>query len=129
MNRYVQLQIGGNWKRFLTLFKDWVHIDNQPSTVRTTINGLADVTYAPAALQEWRGTIEVPVTPDDTNWGGITDFAAAVALRASMQFIDHYGVTYTVALVGGEFTWRSLKPMWDAASNKFYIPIRIVRTA
>lgn len=129
MNRYVQFQVGGNWRQFLTMAKDWVQVDNQPSSVRSTLLGTADVTFAPTTLKEWRGTIEIPVTPQGVGWGSVADFAAVVALRAPLQFIDHYGTQYTVAVVGPEFIWKSFKPMWDAASNKFHIPIRIVKVA
>lgn len=129
MNKYIQLQISGSWKRFATTAKDWIAVDNLPSTVRMTINGVADVTYAPASFKEWRGTVVIPNTPADSNYGSITDFANAILSKASMQFIDHYGVTYTVAIVGPEFGWRSLVNMWDASSNNFYVPVRIVRTA
>lgn len=129
MNNYIQLQIGGSWKRFRTMARDWTPVDNVQSTVRPTLLGTADVTFAPAAFKEWRGTVEAPVTPDDANWGSIANLRAALELRGALPFIDHYGTQYNVCLIGPEFVWRSLKPMWDAASNKFYLPVRIVRTA
>ena len=60
MNNYIQLQIGGSWKRFRTMAKDWTPVDNVQSTVRPTLLGVADVTFAPVSFKEWRGTVEVP---------------------------------------------------------------------
>lgn len=129
MNTYLQFQVGGNWKRFVALFKDFNPVDTQPAVVRTTLLGAADVTFAPATLNEWRGTIKVPVTAQDGNWGDVATFKAIIALRTSLPFIDHYGTQYTVAVVAQEYNWKSFNPMWDAASNHFLIPVRIVRTA
>ena len=128
MNKYISFEIDGDWFQFRTLARDWIAIDSQPATVRPTLLGTSDVTFAPVALKEWRGSIEVPVTPDGTDWGGITEFRSLMALAASVQFKDHSGTQYTVAVVGNEFVWKSFKNVWDAASNKFHIPIRVVKT-
>lgn len=122
MNDYITL----NGKRYKTPSTNWAPVYNKPSTVRYTLLGAADATYGPAMGYEWQGEIEVPYSAT-APWGSLSDFQATLALMTSCSFIDHLGTSYTVHVVGPQFRQRSLMSMWDSNSNKFYIPVRLIK--
>lgn len=122
MNNYITL----NSKQYLCPAKEWKRVFSKPSTIRKTLAGSTDVTYGAAAFEEWRGQIEAPYYAASP-WGTISDLETVIQLLTSCSFTDHYGNTSTVHVVGPEFTETSLMAMWDSASNKFYIPVRLVK--
>ena len=125
MNNYITL----DGKKYRTPSKYWTPVEDKPATVKMTLNGTVDVTYGPHTFFEWRGQIEGPVTPDDTNWGTIEDLRTTCAKTTSVKFRDHYYPTHSEIDVHvlGPFQERSLSTMWDNASNRIYVTVRIVK--
>lgn len=121
MNNYITL----NNKKYKTLAKDWMPIQETPATVRMTLSGKTDAAFAPSDVMEWVGTLEADNTPE-TGFGTITDIGTAIAGRAPVTFVDHYGTSYSV-IIQGQIRKKSLLPVWDAAKNTFHVQVHLVR--
>lgn len=121
MNNYIIL----DGLQYMAPHGDFGQVRSKPSTERVTLSGRTDVTYGPAALVEWTGSLIAPVTPPDTGWGDIDDLRYTLEKRQGLAFTDHYGVSGVVYAVGphGEI---SFAPVWDAASNEFYISVKLL---
>lgn len=122
MNNYIVL----DGKRYKTRFPGWEPITSKPSTIRVTLGGSLDVTYGPSSIQGWDGEILAPVTPDTVDYGDIDDLRTSLAKTQGLSMTDHYGNVYTVHVVGS-YRETSSSPMWDAATNEFRVPVRLVR--
>lgn len=123
MNDYVTL----NGKRYTAPFGMFAPRRSKPSRVRYNLSGALDVTYGPALPLVWEGKLKVPAVEADSDpEGDIDDFRVAIALKTSMAFIDHYGNSYTVHLLGN-FVEDPKIPVLDSVDNVFYIPVRIIR--
>lgn len=124
MNNYIVL----DGKQYITPAKQWIPIAKKPSTVRYTLEGQPDVTYGPVVPVEWKGVIRVPYTPVTSAWGSLDDLRTSLAQRTFMLFTDHYGVQYTVHVIG-EFPEQSITPFWVGPDNDFDVPVRIIKKA
>jgi len=122
MNNYITL----DGKKYKTIHKQWTPGSDKPSTLRRTLLGSLDVTYGPGTFNDWQGKIEGPVTPIDGTWGSIADLRLTIVKLTSVSMTDHYGVTFTVHILG-PFQEESRSSMWDAASNMIYVKMRIVK--
>ena len=121
MNNYITL----DGLKYMAPHGDFGQMRGKPSTERVTLSGRTDVTYGPATLVEWSGSLIAPVTPPDTGWGDVDDLRYTLGKRQSLAFTNHYGVAGVVYAVGphGEI---SFAPVWDAASNEFYITVKLL---
>jgi hypothetical protein len=121
MNSYITL----NSKKYKTSSGSWSPASvNRPVQVKMLLSGRNDVTYGPAVAKRWEGEVVAPVSPA-TGYGSISDLRTAYATLSALSFTDHYGDTYSIALLGS-ITERSKTPMWDGASNSFLVPIVLV---
>lgn len=128
INNYILLGVdAGHTKKYKTPAKTWQFVTQKPATFRFTLLGAADITYGPGDYSEWQGLIEGAVTPD-TGFGTLAELRAILKTKGSVYYQDHYGTAYTVHLLG-PFPERSLHPIWDEASNKIYIQVRIVKVS
>ncbi len=112
-------------KQYRTLAKQWNPEINRPATVRFTITGQIDATFAGFCFLRWNGMVAAPVTPDTADCGSIDDLRVSLTIGSLLAFIDHYGHDYTVAALG-PFTERSLSPMWDQTSNMIYVMVQLI---
>jgi hypothetical protein len=120
MNNYITL----DGFKYMTVHKAWKPVPKKPSTVRYTLLGKANVTYGPASPLEWQGTvIALPATRD--TWGSYEDLMDSLSKREGLVFYDHHGDSYTVHAVG-ETGFDSMSPVWDGASNKTLLTVRLV---
>lgn len=121
MNNYIVL----DGLKYMAPHKDFGPMRAKPSTERVTLSGRSDVTYGPAALLEWTGSLIAQVTPVDTGWGDIDDLRYTLEKRQGLAFTDHYGETGVVYAIGphGE---TSFTPVWDAVSNEFRVTLRLL---
>jgi hypothetical protein len=117
MNAYITL--GGC--KYKTSSNTWAPKYERAVTVKKLFNGNRDVTFGPSGMSSWEGDMIVPVT-GATGYGDINDARALYALGTTLVMIDHYGVSYNVALVG-TIAERSLVSKWDAVTNEFHIPV------
>lgn len=122
MNNYITL----DGKKYKTPSKQWQPVSNKPATVRNTLLGEIDATFGSAAIDEWQGQIEGPVTPTDGTWGAITDLRTSLRKNIQLVMTDHYGVAYDV-VVFGPLKEESLMPMWDSPSNIIAVTARIIK--
>jgi hypothetical protein len=122
MNNYITL----DGKKYKTIHKQWTPGSDKPATLRRTLLGSLDVTYGPGTFNDWQGRIEAPITPIDGTWGSITDLRLTIVKLTSVSMTDHYGVTFTVHILG-PFAEESRSPVWDGASNMIYVKMRIVK--
>jgi len=122
MNNYITL----DGKKYKTIHKQWTPGSDKPATLRRTLLGSLDVTYGPGTFNDWQGKLEGPVTPIDGSWGSIADLRLTIVKLTSVSMTDHYGVTFTVHILG-PFQEESRSPVWDSASNMIYVKVRIVK--
>jgi len=121
MNNYITLDT----KMYRTLARDWAPVWNKPSTDRVTLSGSVDVTYGPAMILGYTGSIIAPVSAP-SGWGTFADLKATLEKREAVPFIPHEGGSAVTVHVLGPFNPVSLLGVWDAASNEWHIPVRIV---
>lgn len=121
MNNYMTL----DGKKYKTLAKDWQPMYDIPKTVRPLLNGSWDATYGLAEPMEWIGTMSIEVTPGD-GFGSLEDFHITALKKTAIVFIDHIGTPYNVILFG-PFRPRSFTAMWDAPSNCYHFPLKLVK--
>ena len=120
MNAYITLDS----YKYPTLGIDWETHLIRPSSADMMLNGETAVTFGPAAVREWTGSIKAEVTARDTGWGTITTLRATMAKLSTLSFTDHYAVSYTVHLdIRGPDV--SVSPMWDAATNEFSVKVSL----
>jgi hypothetical protein len=93
-------------------------------TVRRNLDGTLDVTYGPGIFVKWQGMIEASASPP-SGYGSIADLRSSLQERNSLNFVDHYGTSYTVHAVG-PFQEESFSPKWDGTSNKIYVGVTLV---
>jgi len=122
MNKYITL----NSKKYRTPANAWQPVINKPSTIRYTLLGTVDATYAINEAMEWHGQIEGPVTPDDSGWGTISDLRTTLLTKGEIPFTDHYGNSYYVH-AEGPFTEQSLSSAWDSPSNIMLVNVRLLK--
>lgn len=123
MNSYIVL----DGKRYTSVHQQWKPTNRRPMMVRTLLSGNLDITYAESFTTGWQGFIRVPTSETDP-WGDIADLRLTIDKKASISYTDHYGNIYTV-IVEGDVTEESITPMWDAASNRFMIPISLLKVS
>lgn len=122
MNNYITL----NSLKYKTRASDWVPVTVVPGTHRALLSGSADVTFGPSTFSEFRGTIIVPEEAgEESEWGDRADITTVIGSRETIIMNDHFGNELNV-VVFGEFPQQSVSPMWDAPSNEWYIPVRII---
>lgn len=119
MNNYITL---GSY-RYRCRFPDWRPWFIKPGSVRYTLAGNSDATYGSAVPQGWEGAIEVPYE-DSGTYGGRSEFETTIKLMQAVPFIDHWGVSYNVHIIG-EITFETLRPMIDGDTNKLYYTLRL----
>jgi hypothetical protein len=117
MNAYITL--GGC--KYKTSAATWAPKYERAVSVHRLFSGNRDVTFGPSGMSSWEGELIVPVT-GATGFGDINDVRALYAVGTTLVLIDHYGISFNVALVG-TIAERSLVRKWDAATNEFYIPV------
>lgn len=122
MNNYITLDN----KKYHTPATQWKPDIQKPATVRVTILGSVDATYGPASIPGWEGEIEAAVTPE-TGFGSISDLRATLSKCEEVVFSDHYGANYYVHVLG-PFQQDSKSPMWDGASNKLSMRVKLMRS-
>jgi hypothetical protein len=121
MNNYILLY----GKQYKTLASDWVPVWAKPSTDRVTLSGNIDVTYGPAMIVGYTGSIIAPVSAA-SGWGTISDLRTTLAKREVVTFTPHDSSTSRNVHVLGGFAPTSLMGMWDAASNEWYVEVRVL---
>jgi len=122
MNNYILLDT----LKYMTPAKNWTPVPGKPATVRINLDGSTDATYGPGVIFEWRGAIIAPVTPIDVTWGTKADLDVTIAKRQPIAFVDHYGTSCNVHVLG-PFAATSRSPKWDGASNEFEVEVTLVR--
>ena len=120
MNAYITL--GGC--KYKTSAANWTPKYDRAVSIHRLWSGNRDVTFGPAGMSSWQGDLIVPVT-GATGYGDINDLRALYAVNTTQVLIDHYGVSFNVALIG-TISERSLLRKWDAGSNEFYVPVVLV---
>jgi len=109
-----------------TPFKEWNYITRKIATVRYTLLGSTDATYAPPMIYTWIGKIEAP-SGSAPPWGGIYDLRWSLSKLTAITFVDHYGTTFSVHAMG-EFPEDSMSPGWDGDENIFRVNVRLIGT-
>jgi hypothetical protein len=120
MNNYITL----DGFKYVTPFGKWTPVMDKPATARIDLLGGLDVTYGPATWQRWQGMIEVAANPT-TGYGSPYELRATLAKRTAVTFVDHYGETYNVHLLG-PFPEMSFTPVWDGNSNVIFFQLTVV---
>ena len=121
MNSYITLDS----LKYSTTQQRWVPTTLKPGSVRFTIEGTIDGTYGPDVFYVWQGEIRAPASAG-AGWGTISDLRTTLAKRQSLTFIDHWGTSHPVHIVG-EMPERFLTPDW--ASSLGFVQVRIIGTA
>jgi hypothetical protein len=121
MNAYITL----DGKKYKTPQKSWTPTELKPATVRVTLLGAMDATYAPATILVWQGEIEVPFQTSESGFGTISDLETSFRKRQLLSFQDHFAVATYQADVSGQMVKRSNTPKWDGTSNKFFVVVTI----
>ncbi len=123
MNNYITLDS----KKYRCPFRQWEQLTDRPMSARFTWNGVADVTFGNGAFVIWEGAIRAEVTPG-TGFGSVSDIRNTLAKKSVLEFTDHYGGDYIVAVetAGPE---RSISAKWDGASNVIFFPMKIYKIA
>ena len=118
MNNYIQL----GQKKYMTL-GDWTPQSTVPSQVRLTWTGKLDVTWAPASITSYTGTVIVRQSPE-TGFGSLSDFRLVYKATQAFTFVDHFGTSKT-AVFTGVMPEKSLINMWDASTNEYHVPVNM----
>nr|MBN1228893.1 hypothetical protein [Anaerolineae bacterium] len=122
MNNYITLDS----KKYMTSSKDWAPVWLKPATDRITLSGEMDVTYGPGLIVGYTGSIIAPVTSPGTGWGTVSDLKTTLAKRTAVTFTAHDSSTAVNVHVLGPFNPASMSPMWDASSNEWHVPVRVL---
>jgi hypothetical protein len=120
-NSYVTL----DGYRYSALRKTWKPVVVKPSQDRLNLDGTRDVTYGPAVIVDWEGELVAHTSPASTEYGSYDDLMQTIAKTESVTFVDHFGTSYNVHVLG-PFDMRSNLPDWNSASNVWYVMLRIV---
>ena len=115
-----------NGLKYSTSQGNWGAEYTRAAGVRKLWSGSVDVTFGPSTLNAWAGRVNAPVTAREAGWGTIVDMRALYLSRTSLPFIDHYGDTHSVVLVG-RISEKSQTPDWEAAGNLWYIDVILVK--
>jgi hypothetical protein len=121
MNDYITL----DGKRYRTVHENWAPLEERPMVVRRLLSGRSDVTWGPATFPGWRGQVAVEVG-SQAPFGNINDFRASYRKRTALDFIDHYGASYSV-VIERSVDERSLSPMWDAPDNVIKVNVTLLK--
>lgn len=121
MNSYVTL----DGKQYKAVFDQYNQGRIKPARARKTLAGATDVTYGPATTVVWSGELMVPVTPSGSSWGSAADLRTTYDKMENVTFVDHYGNSHTVAMLG-ELEEQSLLPVLDSNLNRFIFKINLV---
>ena len=121
MNSYITLDS----YKYSTTQKRWAPTIVKPGTVRFTIEGAIDATYAPNVFYVWTGEIRADASPA-IGYGSIDNLKATLVKRESVTFYDHYGNSHTVHIVG-DMPESYLQPDW--ANSLAFVQVRITGTA
>jgi hypothetical protein len=118
MNNYITL----NGTKFRTKGTEWKPKVKNPGTVRFTVLGELDATYAPGTMYVWEGKIMADVTPD-AGFGTPDQLRAILKTKAMLTLIDHYGTTFDVTVL--DYEEGSLAFKWDSPSNVMYFKVKL----
>jgi hypothetical protein len=111
-------------KKYVTPARAWMPVETKPSQVRITLAGALDTTYGEKCLLEWRGDLMAPYAVTDSSFGTISDLLTSLRKKTQLTFIDHFEVSRS-ADISGQMARRSITPIWNANSTKWYISVTI----
>jgi len=121
MNNYVTL----DGHRYKAVFDQYSQSRSKPARVRKNLAGATDVTYGPAVTIGWVGELIVPVSASGSDWGNSADLRTTYEKMENLTFVDHYGTSHTVVMLG-ELDEQSLLPVLDSALNRFIFKVNLV---
>ena len=121
MNEYITL----DGYKYSAIHGQWTPNTDRPVVVRRLLSGAANVTFGPANVKRWQGTMNAAVTPK-TGYGSISDLRATYEKHSALVFVDHYGGTHNV-IIDRSVDESSVVPDWAAASNKMHVQISLVK--
>lgn len=117
MNAYITI---GAYKYVTT--RTWRPSSVKSGTLKLMIDGSLDVTYGPAVVSEWKGSVKADNTPA-SGYGTPAQLRTSLETLSGITFIDHDGVSHTGHVFG--YDEISLLPDWDNANNSIYFDITI----
>jgi hypothetical protein len=121
MNAYITL----DGKQYAAPHGQWAPATERPVVVRRLLSGGANVTFGPANMKRWQGTLIAAVTPE-TGYGSVTDLRATYEKLSSLTFTDHYGNSFNV-IIDRSVDESSRVPNWDSPENKMYVKVMLVK--
>jgi hypothetical protein len=127
MNDFIILCIkDGTQKKYRTPGNKWNPSVEPFASHRFTLLGELDATYGNGEKKTWEGEIIADNSPD-TGFGTPSDLLATLTSKSELFLQDHLGDQYYVRAFG-KFTPRYLHNVWDAPSNKAFIPVILVKS-
>ena len=121
MNNYITLDS----YKYSTSQERWAPVIVKPGTVRFTIEGTVDATYASNVFYIWNGEIRAEAVAAG-GYGSMDTLRATLIKRQGVTFIDHYGSSHSVHIVG-EMMESFLQPDW--ANSLGFVQVRITGSA
>jgi hypothetical protein len=121
MNAYIEL----DGKRYAAPHGQWTPSKERPVVMRRLLSGNTNVTFGPAVISRWQGTLKAAVTPE-AGFGTPDDLRATYEKLTTLAFVDHYGATHNV-IIDRSVDESSLTPKWDGAENTMYIKAVLVQ--
>ncbi len=121
MNDYIVL----DGLKYRTTHKQWQPMIDRPVVIKKLLSGARNVTFGPAMKPIWQGAVRAVAASPEAGFGTIDDLRTTYNKLVSVQFTDHYGDMYTVAL-DRRVNESSFTPMWDAVENKFEVNLTVV---
>ncbi len=96
----------------------------------TKVGAPNDPTLNIAISGNGTGIVDAPTSANaqasSTSWGTIDDLRAVIQANLPVPFIDHYGNSCTVVVLG-PFAERSLASKWDSPTNVIFLQVRLVK--
>jgi hypothetical protein len=117
-NSYVTLD--GN--KYAALQQAWIPVITNPVTARVTLAADLDTTWGTDEVYEFQGELRCDVTPA-SGYGSPATLRTSLKKKQQLVFIDHYGVSYTIAVLG--FSERSHSPNWEGVGNAMFFSVEI----